>query len=522
MKRLSLLVNLTLAVSMVQAQTTPQLVALTGRTPLLVTQTRDCVTKSCRVALPTPLPPVLPYAGGTAYDSVLGQILVSDGFRIIHVDHDTCSTVCGPYQPPITTSSVVTGLAMDEVQKVLWISDSSNTLSKTTGCPATLVSSCRMAMPVGYTVAGLASDDLRGLLFYAAGDWGMTPPRPNLVVVAKTSSPCTPLCTIQVTGCGTNPMNPITGLGFDPITSTLFMTDGRQTLESKFDLQNCTLSEVRCCGGVQPVNEPYVGLEFLPIRATIDDELPVTELHALKALMDRLSLETVDVRVVPDLYQYATLGRGVEEFAGLPIISLQDAPIYGWNSVLKRFFDVLFSMTVLVGLAPVLLLIALIVKLSSKGPVLYLQERMGLDGRVFSMYKFRTMRLDAEHDGQARMADRHDPRRTPIGSFLRTLSLDELPQFVNVLKGDMSVVGPRPERPSFIEDFKHQIPKYHLRHKMKAGVTGWAQIHGLRGQTSIARRIEYDLYYIEHWSLMLDLKIVLRTIFGGFLSKNAY
>ncbi|MCC6807670.1 MAG: undecaprenyl-phosphate glucose phosphotransferase [Deltaproteobacteria bacterium] len=250
--------------------------------------------------------------------------------------------------------------------------------------------------------------------------------------------------------------------------------------------------------------------------------LPVTELHALKALMDRLSLETVDVRVVPDLYQYATLGRGVEEFAGLPIISLQDAPIYGWNSVLKRFFDVLFSTTVLVGLAPVLLLIALIVKLSSKGPVLYLQERMGLDGRVFSMYKFRTMRLDAEHDGQARMADRHDPRRTPIGSFLRTLSLDELPQFVNVLKGDMSVVGPRPERPSFIEDFKHQIPKYHLRHKMKAGVTGWAQIHGLRGQTSIARRIEYDLYYIEHWSLMLDLKIVLRTIFGGFLSKNAY
>jgi len=269
MKRLSLLVNLTLAVSMVQAQTTPQLVALTGRTPLLVTQTRDCVTKSCRVALPTPLPPVLPYAGGTAYDSVLGEILVSDGFRIIHVDPDTCSTVCGPYQPPITTSSVVTGLAMDEVQKVLWISDSSNTLSKTTGCPATLVSSCKMAMPVGYTVAGLASDDLRGLLFYAAGDWGMTPPRPNLVVVTKTSSPCTPLCTIQVTGCGTNPMNPITGLGFDPITSTLFMTDGRQTLESKFDLQSCTLSEVRCCGGVQPVNEPYVGLEFLPSRATI-------------------------------------------------------------------------------------------------------------------------------------------------------------------------------------------------------------------------------------------------------------
>ncbi len=249
--------------------------------------------------------------------------------------------------------------------------------------------------------------------------------------------------------------------------------------------------------------------------------LPITELHALKALMDRLSLETVDVRVVPDLYSYATLGRGIEEFAGLPIVSLQDAPIYGWNSVLKRCFDVLFSLTVLVGLAPLLALIALSVRLTSKGPIFYRQERMGLDGRLFGMYKFRTMLVNAEAAG-AQMAARDDPRRTFLGTWLRRLSLDELPQFVNVLLGEMSVVGPRPERPSFIDAFKQQIPKYHLRHKMKAGVTGWAQIHGLRGQTSIATRIEYDLYYIEHWSLMLDLKIVVRTIFGGFLSKNAY
>ncbi len=282
-----------------------------------------------------------------------------------------------------------------------------------------------------------------------------------------------------------------------------------------------------------------IGVEVAeaPVIGTIDDiatvlrkrpvdqviiALPVEELAGLKRLMDLLSLETVDVRVVPDLYQFATLGRGVEEFAGLPIIALQDTPLYGWNSVLKRFFDVAFSATVLLALAPLFAAVALAIRLSSRGPVLYAQERMGLDGHIFRMYKFRTMRADAEHDGHARMADRDDPRKTWLGTWLRRLSLDEIPQFWNVLLGDMSVVGPRPERPSFIAEFKQQIPKYHLRHKMKAGVTGWAQIHGLRGKTSIAERIEYDLYYIEHWSFGLDVKIVMRTIFGGFLSKNAY
>ena len=144
-----------------------------------------------------------------------------------------------------------------------------------------------------------------------------------------------------------------------------------------------------------------------------------------------------------------------------------------------------------------------------------------MDGAVFPILKFRTMRTDAESSG-ARMATAGDDRRTPVGAFLRRTSLDELPQLFNVLRGDMSLVGPRPERPVFIEEFKRQIPKYHLRHKVKAGITGWAQINGLRGQTSIAKRIEYDLYYIENWSLLLDLKILVRTALGGFLSRNAY
>jgi lipopolysaccharide/colanic/teichoic acid biosynthesis glycosyltransferase len=153
--------------------------------------------------------------------------------------------------------------------------------------------------------------------------------------------------------------------------------------------------------------------------------------------------------------------------------------------------------------------------------VLFRQERMGMDGRTFPILKFRTMRTDAEASG-AVMARAGDVRRTPLGAFLRASSLDELPQLFNVLRGDMSLVGPRPERPVFIEEFKRRIPKYHLRHKVKAGITGWAQIHGLRGQTSIEKRIEYDLYYIENWSLGLDVKILLRTALGGFLSRHAY
>jgi Undecaprenyl-phosphate glucose phosphotransferase len=237
------------------------------------------------------------------------------------------------------------------------------------------------------------------------------------------------------------------------------------------------------------------------------DGQPVEQVH-VRPMMEALALRTIDVKFVPDLVQYMTLRGGLEEFGGLPIISLQGGPLEGWNLLAKRVFDVGFAAGALLLSAPVMVLVALLVRLSSRGPVLYRQERMGMDGRTFQMLKFRTMTADAEAEGAA-MASADDPRRTVLGLF-------------NVLVGDMSLVGPRPERPVFIEEFKKQIPRYHLRHMVKSGITGWAQINGLRGQTSIAKRIEFDLYYIENWSLMLDLKILLRTALGGFLSKNAY
>jgi Undecaprenyl-phosphate glucose phosphotransferase len=249
--------------------------------------------------------------------------------------------------------------------------------------------------------------------------------------------------------------------------------------------------------------------------------LPSEDMPLMKSLMERLALHTVDVKIVPDLFQYVTLYGGLEEFGGLPIISLQGGPLEGWNLVAKRAFDVLFSSLALLVLSPLMLIVALAVKLTSRGPVLYRQERMGMDGAVFPILKFRTMQVGSEEAGP-RMATAGDGRRTAVGGLLRRTSLDELPQLFNVLRGDMSLVGPRPERPVFIEEFKRQIPKYHLRHKVKSGITGWAQINGLRGQTSIQKRIEYDLYYIENWSLLLDLKILLRTALGGFLSRNAY
>jgi Undecaprenyl-phosphate glucose phosphotransferase len=261
-------------------------------------------------------------------------------------------------------------------------------------------------------------------------------------------------------------------------------------------------------------------LDRMPVDQVIL-ALPIEDQPLVKDLMEELALRTVDVKVVPDLYQYITVCGGLEEFGGLPMISLQGGPLDGWNLIAKRGFDMLAAAVALVLAAPVMLVVAVLVKLGSPGPVFFRQERMGMDGRTFRIIKFRTMRANAEASG-AQMAVAEDPRRTGLGGWLRRFSLDEMPQLLNILRGDMSLVGPRPERPVFIEEFKRQIPRYHLRHKVKAGLTGWAQIHGLRGQTSIEKRIQYDLYYIENWSLLLDLKILLRTAFGGFLSKNAY
>jgi len=250
--------------------------------------------------------------------------------------------------------------------------------------------------------------------------------------------------------------------------------------------------------------------------------LPLSAVSRLKKVLEALSDQIVDVKVVPDLYQYVTLRAGVEEFEGLPIISLKDTPLFGWKAVGKRIFDFSACLVALVLFSPLLLLIAVAVKLTSKGPVFYGQERMGLDGRVFTMLKFRSMPPDAEASTGAVWAAKDDPRRTRFGAFLRRTSLDETPQLFNVLLGHMSLVGPRPERPVFIEKFRNQIPKYMLRHKVKAGITGWAQANGWRGDTDLGRRIECDIYYIENWSFGLDLRIIWTTLARAFFEKNAY
>ena len=242
----------------------------------------------------------------------------------------------------------------------------------------------------------------------------------------------------------------------------------------------------------------------------------------LEKVISYLGEEFVDIKVVPDLLQFMRLNPGIDDIDGLPIVSLSEGPLYGWNKLLKRFFDIIASLIVVIVMSPMIIIIAIALKLTSKGPFLYKQERMGFGGRHFTMYKFRTMFEDAEEKTGAVWAKNGDPRRTSIGKFLRRTSLDELPQFFNVLKSDMSIVGPRPERPVFVNDFKKSVYQYMLRHKMKAGITGWAQVNGWRGDSSLKKRIEYDLYYIENWSLLFDLKIMWLTIWKGLINKSAY
>ena len=250
--------------------------------------------------------------------------------------------------------------------------------------------------------------------------------------------------------------------------------------------------------------------------------LSLSAQEKLKSVLDDIGDEMVSIMVIPDLFEYATLRGGVGEFEGMPIISLRDTPLYGWNIVFKRVTDVVLSLIIILVTSPLMFVVSLLIKATSRGSVFYSQERMGLDGKIFNMLKYRTMAIEAEKETGPVWAAKDDSRRTPIGTFLRKTSIDELPQFFNVLKGDMSIVGPRPEREFFIQQFRNKIPKYMLRHKMKAGITGWAQISGWRGNTSLEKRIECDLYYIENWSLRLDLVIMWLTIWRGLVNKHAY
>ncbi len=274
-----------------------------------------------------------------------------------------------------------------------------------------------------------------------------------------------------------------------------------------------------------PVLGPVSGLKEAVRQYDVDQvfvALPLREHEKMAQILDDLADDTADIRIVPDLYEYVTLNASVDDFDGIPIVSLSESPLYGWNRILKRIADIGVSSALLVAAGPLMGFIALLVKATSPGPIFYRQERISLGGEAFTMLKFRTMREDAEAGTGPKWADADDPRRTRMGAFLRRTSLDELPQFWNVLKGEMSIVGPRPERPVFIEEFRKTVPRYMLRHKMKAGITGWAQVNGWRGNTSLEKRIEYDLYYIENWSLAFDLKIMWLTLWKGLINRNAY
>jgi Undecaprenyl-phosphate glucose phosphotransferase len=245
--------------------------------------------------------------------------------------------------------------------------------------------------------------------------------------------------------------------------------------------------------------------------------LPLEEHTKMLQVVESASREMIDIKVVPDLLQFIALRARLEELDGVPIINLNDVPLQGFNSALKRTIDVLLSALALAVLALPLGILAALVRLTSPGPILYRQERMGLDGKAFTVYKFRSMWEWAERDTGPVWARDDDPRCTPVGGFLRRFDLDELPQLWNVFTGDMSIVGPRPERPFFVQQFKRRFPQYMLRHKVKSGITGWAQVNGWRGNTSIEKRIEYDLYYIENWSVGLDLKIMWLTLVRGLI-----
>ncbi len=249
--------------------------------------------------------------------------------------------------------------------------------------------------------------------------------------------------------------------------------------------------------------------------------LPEASDEEMLGLISKCSKASLSIKVFPDVFQIIATQVTIDDLGGLPLLSVRDVRQYGWRLTVKRLMDVTVSAIGLVFVSPLLFITAILIKIESPGPAFYVQERMGLDAKPFKMIKLRSMRQDAEANGPGWTIE-NDPRRTKLGKFIRKTNVDELPQLINILLGDMSLVGPRPERPVYVDQFRRTIPRYMERHKEKAGLTGWAQVNGLRGDTSISDRTKYDLWYIENWSLLLDIKILIRTALRLFTDKNAY
>ena len=257
------------------------------------------------------------------------------------------------------------------------------------------------------------------------------------------------------------------------------------------------------------------------------DEIAITlglsEYYRLEEIVALCEKSGVHTKFIPDYNKIIPTKPYTEDILGLPVINIRYVPLNNtFNALVKRAMDIVGSIVGIIVTSPLMLLMCLIIKLTSPGPLIYKQERVGLHNQTFWMYKFRSMEVQPEAEEKKAWTVKNDPRVTPIGKFMRHTSIDELPQLFNILKGNMSLVGPRPERPFFVEKFREEIPRYMVKHQVRPGLTGWAQVNGYRGDTSIRKRIECDLYYIENWSIGLDIKIIFLTFFKGFINKNAY
>ncbi len=265
--------------------------------------------------------------------------------------------------------------------------------------------------------------------------------------------------------------------------------------------------------------------EILPMNRL--DEIAITlsinEYDKLERIVNACEKSGVHTKFIPDYNKVIPTKPYTEDLLGLPVINIRNVPLTdSFNAAVKRLIDILGGLFALTLFSPIMVIVAIAVKLTSRGPVIFSQERVGLHNRAFKMFKFRSMEVQRPSEEKSAWTKKNDPRVTAVGKFIRKTSIDELPQLFNIIKGDMSLVGPRPERPHFVEKFREEIPRYMVKHQVRPGLTGWAQVNGYRGDTSITKRIEYDLYYIENWSLGLDFKIIFLTFFKGFINKNAY
>ena len=310
-------------------------------------------------------------------------------------------------------------------------------------------------------------------------------------------------------GVGQQVLNKVEALSKSGFHISGYYSDDEQKPDSNFDFSFDSIEH-----GLNSIENQQIDQIWLT--------MPLGSEKKVKQILGYLKYTTADIRFIPDLFSFRLINHSVSDLFGMPVINLSVSPMDGMNRLIKNAEDKIISALILITILPLMIILAIGVKISSRGPVFYRQERVSWNGTPFNMYKFRSMPVNAESASGAVWAKSGENRATRFGAFLRKTSLDELPQFWNVLKGDMSIVGPRPERPVFVDRFKNEIPGYMQKHMVKAGITGWAQINGWRGDTDLAKRIEYDLYYIENWSMGFDIKIIFLTIFRGFINENAY